>query len=240
MKLLLPPPIFFKIINKTAFYVSKHGKIFEKKIKKKYKKFTFFDNKNIFYPYYIYKLKLYLYEKKKKNNTQSFNKKTNKNLLFVFFFNNLSTKKYKLFLNTKNNKKIYQLISTIKIFIHRHNFQSNFSQLINNFMKIFDFNLSTSCLAFIQIIYQFIKQNHHSLKNLVKLIKFNKIEILQNEIKKKKIQKFKNIFNSKNFISKKIYTNMISWENFVVVKTIDFIETNTEKLGKPFDLKQLI
>ena len=63
---------------------------------------------------------------------------------------------------------------------------------------------------------------------------------MQNELKKDKIRKFKNIFNSKNFISRKIYSNMIIWDNFTVVKTIDFLENNIEKLGKPLDLTQLI
>lgn len=33
---------------------------------------------------------------------------------------------------------------------------------------------------------------------------------------------------------------MILWDNFTIVKTIDFLENNMEKLGKPLELKQLV
>mmetsp|Transcript_4220 Transcript_4220/g.8191 ORF Transcript_4220/g.8191 Transcript_4220/m.8191 type:complete len:96 (+) Transcript_4220:207-494(+) len=65
MKLILPPPTLLKIIDRTAFYVSQHGKQLETKIKYKYEKFNFLNNNNIFFPYYIYKLKVYLSQQKK-------------------------------------------------------------------------------------------------------------------------------------------------------------------------------
>ena len=39
-----------------VFYYKKKGKTLENKIKDKYEKFNFLNNKNIFYPYYIYKV----------------------------------------------------------------------------------------------------------------------------------------------------------------------------------------
>lgn len=82
-----------------------------------------------------------------------------------------------MLLNVKK-KRLHQLISTIRIFIKKSTSQTNSSRLNNNLEGVFKLDLDNSYINFTQLIYQFINQNHQSLVNLTKLIKFNKLLII--------------------------------------------------------------
>lgn len=242
MKLLLPSPYLREVIEKTAEFVAKNGRIFEEKIKEKYKKvntFLFLNKENIFNIFYLHRLKFYLFSKNKFNKYKVIKHKKKSHIAdLIFRATNL-----KFLKSIDFTCKEIMILKTISIFIS-YNGKKFIRYLFFNgyFIKTFKlfslFNLKI--LLKLVMIYSYITYNKKFLNRIFLKTMFNGLILFKNSKIKNYILKYRQLYRHSKNLSSINNKNQYDWKNFVVVHTVDFYKYEIYDLPKPITKEKII